>query len=55
MKNERFKQIMDDEEVTLTAEEIREGWHFCEEMDGVLANSNDPNGDCFCHLNTHRK
>ncbi len=35
---------------SLTQDEIDEGWHYCDEMDGLLANSNDPNGDCFCSL-----
>lgn len=39
----------------LTEAEIAEGWHFCTEMDGLLANSKDPEGDCFCELNTSRK
>lgn len=34
----------------LTDAELKEGWHFCNEMDGLLANCNDPSGDCFCEL-----
>lgn len=49
MSNEGYENGM------LTEEEIKEGWHFCMEMDGLLANSNEPDGDCFCSLNTKRK
>lgn len=52
MTKERFCQLMDDQDEELTQSEIDAGWHFCTEMDGLLANSNDPDGDCFCELNT---
>jgi len=48
MTDSRFKELMKDGE--LTNEEIQQGWHFCPEMDGLLANSKEPDGDCFCHL-----
>lgn len=54
MTGERFKQLMDDPEEPLTEKELADGWHFCSEMDGLLANSNDPKGDCFCELNKSR-
>lgn len=53
MTNERYHQIMD-EDSPLTKAERDEGWHFCPEMDGLLANANEPNGDCFCSLNLQR-
>lgn len=39
----------------LTPEEIADGWHFCPEMDGLLANCKDPYGDCFCERQPERK
>lgn len=54
MTKERFKKLMDDQDEHLTQQELDEGWHFCNEMDGLLANSKDPDGDCFCELNKSR-
>ena len=48
MTDERFKLLMEDDAAPLTPEEVAEGWHFCPEMDGLLASSQDPDGDCFC-------
>ena len=36
MTDERFKQLMDNDEILLTKEEAQQGWHFCLEMDGLL-------------------
>jgi hypothetical protein len=39
MTEERYKALMDDETATqgnLTDAEIKEGWHFCCEFDGLL-------------------
>lgn len=55
MTTERYLEIVRNDETKLTPEEIKEGWHFCGEMDGLLANSNEPDGDCFCSLNKVRK
>lgn len=52
MTDERWHQIMDGDDVKLTPEEFSEGWHFCPEMDGLLADSSDHHGDCFCSLRT---
>ena len=56
MTKERYHQLMsaDEDDAKLTNEEMAEGWHWCWEMDGLLANSNEPNGDCFCELNKSR-
>jgi hypothetical protein len=54
MTPERFKELMEDDDQELTQEEILTGWHFCSDMDGLLANCNDPDGDCFCQLNKTR-
>ncbi len=50
MTNERWRALMSDDSLELTADEIAAGWHFCCEMDGLLANSKEPDGDCFCSL-----
>lgn len=55
MTTERWKYLWNNQDATLTPEEIAQGWHFCNSMDGLLANSSDPNGDCFCELNIFRK
>ena len=55
MTTERYNAITASYDEKLTEAEIVEGWHFCVEMDGLLANSNDAEGDCFCELNKHRK
>jgi len=36
MKKSRYIQLDKDVELHLTAEEIKEGWHFCMEWDGLL-------------------
>lgn len=56
MTKERYKFLMsmEGQTTTLTPEEVKEGWHFCDEMDGLLANSNEADGDCYCHLNKTR-
>lgn len=54
MTPERFKELMEDDDQKLTQEEILTGWHFCSDMDGLLANCNDPDGDCFCQLKKSR-
>lgn len=32
----RFDFLMSNETATLTEQEVAEGWHFCQEYDGVL-------------------
>jgi hypothetical protein len=36
MEDDRYYQLMRNDDVELTAEEIGEGWHFCWEWDGLL-------------------
>lgn len=47
---------MSSDNIPLTEEEIKEGWHFCREFDGLLVNSNDLEGegqfcDSYCGSN----
>ncbi len=51
----RHSELMLDDASSLTQDEINAGWHYCSEMDGLLANSNESDGDCFCDLNKLRK
>ncbi len=44
MTNERYREIENDLEMCLTAEEVAEGWHFCMEFDGLLVKG-DPKED----------
>lgn len=39
---------MRNDEEKLTQQEIAEGWHWCSGIDDLLANYNDPDGDCHC-------
>lgn len=50
MTDERWHDLMWNDEEKLTQQEISEGWHWCSGMDDLLANCNDPDGDCFCEL-----
>ncbi len=36
MTQERYCQLMENDELPLTTEEINLGWHFCHEFDGLL-------------------
>lgn len=36
----------DPDEARLTHEQIQNGWHWCNEFDGLLRNHNDPDGLC---------
>ena len=54
MTDERFKELMAEHtQSQLTIAEIMEGGHFCPEMDGLLANYKQSDGDCFCDLRNH--
>lgn len=51
MTEERWKELEKNQELTLTEQEIKDGWHFCYEWDGLLVNSNDSEGEgaaCTC-------
>ena len=46
---ERYNQLMNDPSEKLTLEEIKEGWHFCNDWDGLLIHKNDQEFDvCNC-------
>ena len=36
MKHSRMKELETTEGLSLTDQELKEGWHFCHEMDGGL-------------------
>lgn len=36
MNSQRFNDLMRDDSLPLTPREIKEGWHFCPEYDGLL-------------------
>jgi len=45
MTHSRWITLMNDDSLSLTQAEIDQGWHFCNEMDGLLrqpADSDDP-------------
>ena len=46
MTEERYNELMRDENAKLTEEEMDEGWHFCLEFDGLLVKG-DPNEE-YC-------
>ena len=49
MSKDRWTQLMLDEDLELTAEEIKNGWHFCVEFDGLLIGPGmDEMKNCEC-------
>lgn len=36
MTDERWHSLMKDDALSLTEQEIKDGWHFCVEWDGLL-------------------
>ena len=53
MTQERWNYLMQpfdgDESVMLTAQELADGWHWCDEWDGLLIHSDDREFDhCKC-------
>ena len=46
MDKKRYNELMTNLELKLTEEEIKEGWHFCCEWDGLLIHPNDPEYEC---------
>jgi hypothetical protein len=56
MLDERWKYLMSDKawdaNIPLTKEEVDQGWHFCDEFDGLLRQPRDadnPTGfECGC-------
>jgi hypothetical protein len=53
MDDKRWQELMQpfngDESITLTPEELQEGWHWCEEWDGLLIHPDDAEfRSCAC-------
>ena len=46
MNKKRYKELMNNIELKLTEEEIKEGWHFCEEWDGLLIHKSWKEAEC---------
>ena len=59
MTNERFNELMRNEDLSLTPEEIAQDWHFCYEFDGLLRkprDDDDPRSfECNCLTTTSQK
>ena len=49
MKNKRYKELNGLVDHKLTDSEIKEGWHFCNEFDGLCRNSNEEDFKCDCN------
>jgi hypothetical protein len=49
MTEERYKQLNGPEDFSLSEQEIKEGWHFCHEFDGLCRNSNEEAFTCSCN------
>lgn len=49
MTNERYEEVSESIDEPLTEEEIKEGWHFCMEFDGLLVGPGmSEMNDCKC-------
>lgn len=49
MEDARWRSLMADEGLTLTEDELKEGWHFCHEWDGLLVGPGMKEGEvCRC-------
>ncbi len=42
-------QLNGPKDYNLTDEEIKQGWHFCLEFDGLCRNSNEEDFKCTCN------
>jgi len=52
MTPERYKEIWENDSSTLTDAELKEGWHFCPELDYAL---DQASGKCeFCDFDATR-
>lgn len=47
MSETRWQNLMNDPELSLTKDEIDQGWHFCPEFDGLLRKT-DEEPVCGC-------
>lgn len=53
MTDERWKELMENDDVPLTDKEMVEGWHFCPEWDGLLVGPGMDEMDvCLCISHT---
>jgi hypothetical protein len=48
MTDERWLQLMNSDTEPLTEQEVKEGWHFCPEWDGLLMHRVITPEDCSC-------
>jgi len=49
MTKERYKNLLENIEATFTPEEIKEGWHFCNDYDGLPVGPDSPEVEfCTC-------
>lgn len=48
MTDKRYSELMHNIDLTLTEEEIKEGWHFCQDWDGLLIHTSWKEYEC-CH------
>jgi len=50
MTDERYNELMDNPEGVLTEEELKLGWHWCYDWDGLLVGPGSPEKQCCtCH------
>ena len=48
MTPERARELNSRDSGRLTVDEMRQGWHFCWDWDGLLVNVNDTEGEGAC-------
>ena len=49
MTEERYNQLSNNDNLKLTDDELKEGWHFCDEWDGLLVSPEMPESKhCRC-------
>lgn len=46
MTEQRYNELMDNPELGLTTDEIKEGWHFCNEFDGLVVKGDPKESIC---------
>jgi len=49
MTDYRYQELNGPNDIPLTDDEIRQGWHFCYEFDGPCRNSNEDSFVCNCN------
>ena len=56
MTDLRWKELMADDELPLSVEELGVGWHWCDEFDGLLVGPEMGEWDCcLCDCVAHLK